>query len=294
MEIAQLRSFLKVAECGNVTAASEAVFLSQPAVTQQIKCLERELNTTLFERTSRGMRLTEAGEVLRRYADLSLAMLEDGRRVIEDASGRAAGKLVLGAGVTTSVFSLPDWLRQFRQLYPHVDVIVRTGRSKEIAQLALDREIDIGLVTSPVQDEHLEALTLFEERIEFVVTANDRYAEKAIAARDLAALPLILFSPGTGFRSYLDAALGLAGISVTVKMESDSVEAIKSFVATGLGASFLPYSAVAAELAKGEFCRISVEGMPVLTRKTAIIYRKDRYLCEAGRGFLGLLRDVYP
>src|SRR5688500_19308976 len=104
MELSHLRSFLRVAEERNITHAAEALFLTQPAVTQHVRALERELGVSLFDRTGRGVQMTPAGEALYGYAQRSLALLEEGRSVLSDLAQGAAGRLALGAGVTTSIF----------------------------------------------------------------------------------------------------------------------------------------------------------------------------------------------
>jgi DNA-binding transcriptional LysR family regulator len=291
MELSQLRSFMRVAEEGGFTRAAEALHLSQPAVTQQVAALERELGAALFERTGRGVRLTAAGEALLGTARQCLALLEEGRRHLADLSAGLTGRLVLGAGVTTSIFQLPAWLRAFQEAYPGIDVVVRTGRSREVAALALDREIDLGLVTSPVQHEELRVAPLYEEEIVLVAPPAHPLAGREIARVDLARAPLILFSRGTGFREYLDRSLAAADVAPRVKMESDSAEAIKSFVAVGLGVSFLPAAAVTAELAAGELARVTVAGLPPLRRVTSVIHRRDRALSVGAREFLRLLSD---
>jgi len=101
---------------------------------------------------------------------------------------------------------------------------------------------------------------------------------------------LILFPRGTGFREYLDRALADAGISPHVKMETDSVEAIKSFVAVGLGMSFMPEAAVEAEIASGSLARVEIESLPPLKRTTSVVHRTDRYLSAAATAFLSLLQ----
>lgn len=293
MELFQLRSFLKVAEEGSVTRAAEALHLTQPAVTQQIRSLERELGSRLFDRTERGMRLTQAGAALRRYAQRGVALLDECRAVIADLEGGATGRLALGAGVTTSIFQLPAWLRAFQDAFPGIDVVVRTGRSRETAALVLQGAIDLGLITSPIEHPDLKGVELYEEEIVLVAPPGHPLAGGPVPVEEWAGSPLILFPQGTGFRDYLDRTFAAAGIRASVKMESDSAEAIKSFVAVGLGLSFLPEPAVEAEVASGALARIHAEGLPPLRRRTAAIYRSDRYLNAGARGFLALLRERY-
>jgi DNA-binding transcriptional LysR family regulator len=293
MELTHLHSFLRVADEGSVTRAAEALHLTQPAVTQHVRALERELGVPLFDRTGRGVQLTPAGQALRQYVQRSLALLEEGREVVADLHTGAAGRLMLGAGVTTSIFHLPGWLRSFREVFPGVDVVVRTGRSREVAALALERVIDVGLITSPVEHPDLRVVGLYDEEIVLVAPPGDPLAGREVSAAALAEAALILFPHGTGFREYLDRVLAAAGIPARVKMESDSVEAIKSFVAVGLGVSFLPVAAVEAEIASHTLAPVRVAGLPPLRRRTAAVYRADRHLSAGARGFLDLLRTLY-
>lgn len=286
MELYQLRSFLRVAEEGGLTRAAESLCLTQPAVTQHIQALERELGTPLFDRTGRGVRLTAPGEALVQHARQALAVLDEVRGVIADLQAGVRGRLVIGAGVTTSIFQLPDRLRVYREAFPLVDVVVRTGKSREVSAMVLGREVDLGLVTTSVEDESLAVVELYEEEIALVARSGHA---KAIELADLGSAPLILFPKGTGFRDYLDRTLADAGVAASVKMETDSVEAIKSFVAVGLGVSFLPMAAVNDDVRSGALCVVGVEGLPSLKRKTSAVYRHDRYLSAAARAFLEVL-----
>lgn len=293
MEISQLRSFLCVAHEGNVTRAADALYLSQPAVTQQIRALERELGASLFDRTGRGVQLTAAGTALRDYVRRSLALLEEGQQVIADLHAGTAGRLLLGAGVTTSIFSLPAWLREFREAYPAVDVTVRTGESMEVTDMVLEREVDLGVITSPVEFQELRTISLFDEEIALVAPPQLFNEEILISIEKFSEIPLILFPQGSGFRAYLDRVLANAGFTASIKMETDSVEAIKSFVAVGLGASFLPISAIEQECKTGILKRLEVKGLGALSRTTYITYRADRYRSVAAGGFLEILKKRY-
>jgi DNA-binding transcriptional LysR family regulator len=134
---------------------------------------------------------------------------------------------------------------------------------------------------------------LYEERIVLVTPPGHPLAGRTAPAEELDAASLILFRSGTGFRNYLDRALGASGVRVQVKMESDSVEAIKSFVEVGLGVSFLPAAAVQAELAVGTLAEAAIQRVPELKRHTSVIYRSDRYLSAPARAFLSVLAQRY-
>jgi DNA-binding transcriptional LysR family regulator len=286
MELFQLRSFLKAAQEGSITRAAERLFLTQPAVTQHIQSLEKELGASLLDRTGRGVQLTEAGHALADYARKSIAILDECKQVIADLGSCKAGTLIIGAGVTTSIFRLPKWLGIFRKTYPDVEMIVRTGRSREVAAMALNREIDLGFVTSSVEHTDLRIIGLYDESIQLVVSPAWSDRKDPITAHGLSKAPLILFPKNSGFRDYLDKVFSDSGITPKIKMETDSLEAIKSFVASGLGVSFLPMSAVEEEIASGTLIAVETGCLPKLVRKTSAIYRIDRYLSASARAFL--------
>jgi DNA-binding transcriptional LysR family regulator len=281
---APLRSFLQVAELGSVSAAAKALGLTQPAVTKQIRALEAALECGLLERAGRGIRLTPAGGLLAEYGRRSVAVLSEFQQVLGELQQGKSGQLVIGAGVTTSVLLLPNWLRELGRRFPGIDVSVRTGTSRDVEAWVVAAEVDVGFVTSEPRRGELVARPVFEEEIVLVVEPS--------AARErmrLEELPLILFPRSTGFRSYLEQRWLERGLSPQVKMETDSVEAIKSFVAVGLGASFLPLSTVEDELRRGVLARVVAQGMGPLRRRTTLIRRQDRHPSFAVRSFLEIV-----
>jgi len=280
-----LRSFLQVAELQSVSAAAKALGLTQPAVTKQIRALEAALDCRLLERSGRGIRLTPAGDLLSEYGRRSAGVLGEFVQALADLQQGRSGKLAIGAGVTTSVQLLPSWLRELGRRFPDIDVSVRTGTSRDVEAWVAEAEVDVGFVTSEPRREQLVARSVFEEEIVLVV-------EPALARRErvrLEELPLILFPRSTGFRNYLEQRWLERGLSPQVKMETDSIEAIKSFVAVGLGASFLPLSTVEAELRRGVLARVAGHGMGPLRRRTTLLRRQDRQPSFALRSFLEIV-----
>lgn len=290
MDLNQLESFLKIAETGSVTRAAELLHLTQPAVTRQMAALERDLGVPILERSGRGIRLTRGGELLLDYAQRALALLEEGRQRIQDESQGESGRISIGAGVTTSIVQLPGWLRQLRETSPSAEIIVRTGESREVTQWVMDRELDLGIVTSPRQMPHLRVVPLFEEEIGLVAPGDHPLANRRMKAAELESAPLILFPRGNGFRDFLEQTFAAQDVSLRPKMENDSVEVLKSFVAMGLGMTFLPLAAARQELDSGALSLIRITGVPSLRRRTAVVLREDRYLNAVTRRFLEILR----
>jgi DNA-binding transcriptional LysR family regulator len=278
-----LRGFLEVAEVGSISRAAARLHLSQPAVTKQMRALEQALAVRLVERTGRGVRLTKAGEVVASYGRQGTGLFQECRRALDALAAPNAGQLLIGAGVTTSVFQLPAWLRRLRQQRPLVDVTVRTGTSDVVEALVLAREVDVGLVTTTTAKAELRSRVLYREDIVLVAAADFPHARI-----ELETASLILFPATTGFRRYLDQKLGADRLRRRVKMESDSVEAIKAFVAAGLGTSFLPITAVASELELGTLKRLRPHRIAKLRRSTSLVHRTDRTLSAAAQHFLRL------
>jgi DNA-binding transcriptional LysR family regulator len=283
MEYSQLRAFLETASRGTISRAAEALSVTQPAVTHQIRALERELGTRLFDRTGRGVLLTPAGQALLEHARESLRVLEEGRRAAQEVELGTAGRMTVGAGVTTCIFHLPGYLRAFREAFPSVAVQVRTGRSREIAGLVAGREIEFGLVTSAAAVAGLAEIPLWQERIVMV-------ASPAVPWDAPAEIPLILFPQGTGFREYLDRTLSIAGHSPRVALEIDSAEAVKRFVEAGLGASFLPEAAVRDSITAGTLVELSFPALSPMVRQTSLLRIRARRLSGAARGLIDILR----
>ncbi len=280
-----LRSFLQIAKTGSVTRAASALGLSQPAVTKQMRALEAAVGSPLLERHGRGVRLTEAGVSLAEVGQGAAVLFEDYLRALADLQQGKAGKLVIGAGVTTCVQRLPAWLRQFRQRHPAIEVSVRTGTSRAVEDWVLEGEVDLGFVTSEPRRQDLLVKRLFEEEIVLVVEPAAAKAGHVAVER----LGLILFPKTTGFRQYLDQRLGTRRQAFRVKMETDSVEAIKSFVAVGLGASFLPITTVQEELRQGTLARVEPRGVGKLRRRTAVLWRRALRQSVAMRSFLDIV-----
>src|SRR5947209_6492474 len=283
MEVNQLRAFMKVVELQSFTQAAEALFFSQPAVTQQVQALEREVGEPLFERQGRRVTLTAAGEALYPFASRALALLLEGRAAVEEVRAGLAGRVTLAAGPTTTIFTLPPVLAAFRFDCPGVQLLVQTGTSREVTERVADGRADVGIVTTVYEREELVHAPLFSDEILFVVHGEHPLAgpNAAIQEGTLAALvaePFILFPRGTGFRAYVEQWFAARGVAPRVTMELDSAEAVKAMAAAGLGAAAVPRVAVEDELALGRLAPVTLPGEPRLHRQVCRVLRRDKYL----------------
>lgn len=292
MELYQLRSLQAIVAAGNFSRAAETLHLSQPALTHQIKLLEAELGRPLFERGARQVRLTPQGKIFYNYAQRILILSEEGRQALETYN-EGAGRLALGAGTTTIVCRLPEWLQKYRERMPRVELSVRAGSSMEVIDAILQDRVDFGLVTSLTPDRRLISYPLFQDEILLFASGALPQTED-LTWSDLRPFPFLLFPKGSGFRRYVDEIFRRLGFEPRVALELDSIEGIKQLAAVGMGYSFLPRIAVETELALGTLTIIRPAPPMPLSRTTSLVYRKEKYWTPSMTEFARLIAEEYP
>lgn len=236
MNLRQLRSLIAIAERGSFTAAAEAMGLSHSAVSLQMKALEEELGVSLIDRRHRPPRLTPRGQAMLEHARRMVAILEEIRGLGAEAA--LSGSLALGVVPTEMVHLLPPALKRLRSRHPKLSIQVRTDLSSELAEAVRRGELDAAVVTVPEPEPaDLEISQIIRERL-VVITPEDirgRDAEAIIAEQ-----PFIWFSRRTWAGQQIEQVLARRGLTPPATMEVDSLEAIESLVAHGLGVSVVP------------------------------------------------------
>lgn len=268
LENFRLVVFRAVAERGSFRRAAEELYLTQPAVSLQIKALEEELGVQLFDRTGVKIALTTAGSVLLRYAVESRELFATAEREIASISGEQAGTLALGASTTIAQYVLPSLLGAFRKHYPRVAITLVSGNTETIVHALEAQSIALGLLEGPAHSRDIHAVPFLVDELVLIAPAAHEWSERgAIRAEELAEAPLLLREPGSGTRNVVETALVRAGIkrsALNVVMELDSTESIKSAVEAGLGVGFVSEWALARDARIGtNFRKISVEGMRI-------------------------------
>jgi DNA-binding transcriptional LysR family regulator len=295
MELRQLETFVRVAESGSFTRAAETLNLTQPAVTRQIAALESELKTRLLDRMGRQVQLTASGEVLKRYADEIVRLAQEAGQAMADIEGGRSGRIAIGASSTLAAYVLPPLLRTFRRKHPQVEIAIHTGVSAQVVEMVRVNRVDVGLVTSDVEDLTLSETFLTEYATVAVLPGGHPLANRQeITAGELANTPLILMESGTNLRAYVDRRLSAAGVHEQITMELDNVEAIKRMVEAGLGISLLPEVSVQEEVADGRLSALKLAEAPQGARRIALIQRRDKYITTAIRAFVGLVKESFP
>src|SRR5512145_1781377 len=251
MLLSQIEAFVEVARTRTVSRAADALFVTQPALTARLQRLEAELDTKLFVRTPRGMKLTEAGDAFLPHAVKALDSLADGRRIVNAYERGGAGRLALGAAPAISTYVLPGILKRFATSHPRVSVSVRTGHSEEVLELVLREQVDIGLVRE-LRHPDIVSTPLYEDRVILVVEPGHRFAGRSrIRLDEISREQLVLFDRTSSYSELTNAVFRGAGVRPEGVMELDNIDAAKKMVQQGFGVALIPYTAVADELAAG-------------------------------------------
>lgn len=279
----QLAVFLAVVREGSVTRAAEALVISQPAVSAQIKVLERACGTPLLARAGRGIQLTEAGEIVAGYARRIFGLAEELSETLADLRGLAAGRLVLGASTTAGEYLLPETLGRFKTLHPGMTIELRIANTHRIVERILAFDLDLGFVGEDIGDERLiQSHYRDDEIVPVVATGHPLAAAGDLAPADAVAPGLIVRETGSATRATAERRLAELGLQPRVVMELGSNEAIKRAVATGSGIALLSRGSIEPERQAGLLAVVDCPAL-VTRRSFWVIYRQDKRLtaCEA-------------
>jgi DNA-binding transcriptional LysR family regulator len=290
MEVRQLHTFCVLVEELNFTRTAERVNTVQSNVTSQIKSLEAELGTQLFDRLAKRVLLTEAGHRFLPYAEKALAAMEQGHRAVKFGS-EPAGPLRIGAPESVLTYRLPEVLKLFRKRFPQVELIFRPGLDEKLADALESGKLDLAICMSDVvEGEQLRSIRMRTEEIHLFGTPDHALANaKKVQATDLVNQTLLLTEAGCGYRKKLDTQLALAGIRPQHITEFSSVEAIKQCVTAGMGLGLLPRIVIACELGKKQFSLINWSGGP-MTIATHIVWHKDKWVSPGMQAFLDVMK----
>jgi DNA-binding transcriptional LysR family regulator len=278
LNLDQLRAFVGVVELGSFSAAAERLGVTQPAVSMQVRQLEKRLGVQLIERVGRRAKASAAGHELLLHAARIEAAVSQALEAVAPHSSGATGRVRIGTGATACIFLLPPLLRELRQRHPGVEITVTTGNTADIVKAIDDNRLDVGLVTLPLSGRSLHVVPVLDD--EFVAIAPREIGlPQRVSAAALAERPLLLYEPGGNTRRIADQWLAKAATPLRPVMSLGSVEAIKQMVGAGLGCSILPQMAVRGEMASGALVVRSLT--PRLKRRLALVLRRDKRLHRA-------------
>ncbi len=305
LDLQKLQIFCEVARQRSFTRAAEALYLTQPTVSQQIQALERQMKVRLFERLAKEVYLTESGQVLYDKAAALLNMAQEAELAVREAAGISAGKLALGVGVTLATYVLPELLRRFNSTYkagPNalqsnnfspVKFDITLGNSETLAHKLLKNEVDLGLIGSPI-DSHplLELHPFLEDKLILVVSAEDPWAMEgrtSISLSDIGNRPLLIRERGSALQAFVERMLDAGHVHPEQYLIMANLEAIKRSVEIGLGAAIVPALSVKRELEADRLHALNIEGVEV-GRTFIYAHHKDKEMTRPAKAFLELVK----
>jgi DNA-binding transcriptional LysR family regulator len=289
----RLQVFHAVAKHLSFTRAAETLFMTQPAVTFQVKQLEEHLNTRLFDRAQGRISLTPAGEIALDYAERILALSNELDTRLKEMSGQAAGPLLIGASMTIGEYVLPQLIGKFKARFPAVVPALFVGNSEAVQDRVAERTLDLGFIEG---DSHLSTLqneVCCEDELQVVCAPGHPLAKEPFALpAALSQHAYISREAGSGTRAVIDRYLQQAGVSpesMNVVVELGSPEAIKGLAATGMGFAIMSRVIAAKELQLGQLVQVPLR--PALLRKFSVVYAKERFHSKLVAAFLQFAKD---
>jgi DNA-binding transcriptional LysR family regulator len=326
LSLAHLKTLQAIAQHGSFSRAAQMLRLTQPAVSMQVRHLERSLGLPLLERVGKRAFPTRAGQLLLTHADRALRELEAGVERVQGLRGVVAGRVRLGTSASISIYLLPPALRRFRVRYPETEVVIVTGNASEVTRAVVANTLDVGIVSLPVRNRELTVTPFFDDELVAIAgtatwgapiwpptppkrsaaprrsrnaprpadngirASGQRRWPKTIDAVTLAGYPLILFEAGATLRRVLDGWFHRAGVAPRSPMELGNTEAIKKLVEAGLGLSVTSWFSVRDEVRARSLHAIRLT--PGLQRRIGLVRRRDKPRTPALDAFVGALEDL--
>lgn len=292
LESFRLRVFREVARYSSFRRAAEALYITQPAVTQHIKALESEMGTALFERGSAGVRLTSAGDTLLRFADQSERVLSEGAEAVAALHGELRGHLRIAASTTIAQYLLPELLGDFLRAHPAVELSLESANTAQVVRAVLEGTAALGLIEGPAHRSQLRVTPWVEDELVLVVPPGHPWASQpSVRLRDLAEARLLLRESGSGTREVLEEALATAGVPLTrmrAHMELGSTETLLACVEAGMGVGFASRLALTRQLKLQSLTVAKVQGLRV-KRPFSIVQQRTPELHGPAAAFAEVL-----
>jgi DNA-binding transcriptional LysR family regulator len=289
----QLKVFEAVARNLSFTRAAEELHLTQPTVSIQLKQLADIVGLPLLEQVGKRTHLTEAGRELLTVCHEIFDGLSRFEMLVSDMKGVKAGKLRL-AVITTAKYFVPRLLGPFCDLYPGIDVSLKVTNRQRILQRLTDNEDDLYIIGQPPEHMDVQVEPFLENPLVVLAHGGHPLArEKHISIKRLAEEPFLMREAGSGTRLATERFFADRGLSVKVRMELGSNEAIKQAVAGGLGVAVLSAHTLALEKSSDELVVLDVEGFPI-RRQWYAVYARDKQLSVVARTFLDFLLHESP
>ena len=284
----RLQVFYTVAKQLSFTKAAELLYMTQPAVTFQVKQLEEHFNTRLFERSHSKITLTPAGDVAMEYAERILNLSNEMDTRVGELTGQISGTLLVGASTTIAEYMLPRLLGDFKAQYPNVHARLMVANSEAIEAKIADHTLDVGLIEAPSHHPQLMSHVCCEDELVAICAPKHPVAQyTSITPVQLAELPYVSRESGSGTREVMDDYFRKHGVQpedLHIVMELGSREAIKGAVEAGLGIAIVSRATIQKEIKLGDLIAIPLE--PRLNRPLSMVNAKEKFRSRLLQTFL--------
>ena len=288
----QLRVFYHAAKNLNFTMAANELFITQPAVTFQMKAFEEFCNLKLFKKRARRLFLTDEGRALLEYAEKIFKYEKEIENVIEDMRELKRGVLSLGTTKAYARYFMPLMLSTFHQKFPKIKIQLNEGSSLDMTYSLLDFKIEVAVVAKAGELPEVDFFPFSKEEMAIIVAPDHHFTKKrSIAFKDLANEPFIMKEQGSGTRKLVEELFSDADCAPDILMETSNTEFIKQLVQRGEGISFLVKEAVAAEIEEKKLVQVALKGRPLFL-DVSIAYLKGQALSPPARAFVDTLRNL--
>ncbi|MEW5756649.1 MAG: LysR family transcriptional regulator [Pseudomonadota bacterium] len=289
----RLKVFHTVAKLLSFTKAAEALHMTQPAVTFQVRQLEEQLNTRLFDRTHNRISLTDAGERVYGYATRIFDLYDEMENSVRELTGDISGVLLIGASTTIAEYMLPALLGDFKRMYPDVGLRLKVSNTDGIVSMVENNVIDLGVVEAPVANKNLAVELCRMDKLVVIVPHGHPLADKGkVRIPDLLGYPYISREEGSGTRDVINGYLKLNGYDegeLNTIMELGSPESIKGVVQAGIGITIMSETTLSKEMALGTLVALDLE--PALERPFSFVHQKQKFKQRAMDELLNFARD---
>ncbi|MFP3125513.1 LysR family transcriptional regulator [Ectobacillus funiculus] len=286
----QLDVFVKVVELKNFSLAAKELHMTQPAVSQHIQMLERDMGAKLLERNNKFIRLTHTGDIVYYHAKEILGLYSRMKDLVEDAMHEARGKLLIGASYTFGEYILPHVIARLRDAYPSIQPSITIANTQEIVHLVKSYQLDVGIIEGDLHEPKLHTEPFAkDEMLLFISPKHPLSQKKNVSMRDLQDETWIVREIGSGTREAAEKLFDASQIRPGHMMEFGSNQVIKESVEAGLGITLLSKSAVRKEQKLGTLIALQIDGLP-LVRNFSIITKPTKFQPRSVDVFLQLLR----
>ncbi|MBO0912119.1 MAG: LysR family transcriptional regulator [Acidobacteria bacterium] len=287
MDFDQLETFIEVSRLSSFSRAAEKRFRTQPAISSQIRSLEEEVGAKLLDRSGGKVSLTASGKLFLKFAEDTLAARKAAVTAIAETERVPRGEIVVGANEGTCLHVLPEVFANFKRQYPDVSISIHRADYARILESVIDNTVDFGVVSLPVSDNRLTAVSIHKDELVLIAPPKHPLARlKSASAADIAQYPLVM--PKIGHtRDALDDLFHRHKLKPRYAMELDSSELLKRFVAADVGVGFISKSNVVEDVKANVLEAIPLTEPPI-RRDLALVFRKDKALSRAALAFIDI------